>query len=459
LTASVTGLLVNEPADGAQAPSRRSDHASTFLPADALRAGGLEAHEALLPVSDACADGYRLLKEYAACPARFLSVRIGGLARAWHHVRGPAFELVIGLSSTDPALESGVDASNFVLHATPAINLVPRRADRIDLDPRQDEFRVVPDRARPDDHEVVAVTAVTGFDRSGVICVREFSPLYAIAAHREAATPGPAWFAMRRSIRLAGQRPNEVRRSPSACTTVASDVWLSLCDPHEPPWPASLSQIAVEMLCSDRDRPLHLPPGNAAGWHLEDDAPVRAVRCVRDPSPPLAPLPEGDATWALLAHVSSNLRSIVESPLVEDDVPAGRAMLPSGSPDNAVPAVPSAAASAGAAALRELLHLHAHDPVSPLRREIDGIVGLRSRVELRRLPISGPMVFARGVAVELTVDERAFAGASPHVLASILERLLARHATLNSFVELTLCSTTRGLMKTWPARLGTRPLT
>jgi hypothetical protein len=42
-------------------------------------------------------------------------------------------ELLILLNRADPALENAVAAANFALFSTPAINLFPKRADRIHL--------------------------------------------------------------------------------------------------------------------------------------------------------------------------------------------------------------------------------------------------------------------------------------------------------------------------------------
>jgi type VI secretion system protein ImpG len=56
----------------------------------------------------------------------------------------------------------------------------------------------------------------------------------------------------------------------------------------------------------------------------------------------------------------------------------------------------------------------------------------------RRVPEPGPVVFARGIGITLTVDERAFSGASPWLFGSVLERLFARLVSINSFTEFTL---------------------
>ena len=44
------------------------------------------------------------------------------------------------------------------------------------------------------------------------------------------------------------------------------------------------------------------------------------------------------------------------------------------------------------------------------------------------------------------------------VLASVLDRFFARYVSLNSFTQTRLQSAKRGEVKTWPVRLGRRPI-
>jgi len=75
----------------------------------------------------------------------------------------------------------------------------------------------------------------------------------------------------------------------------------------------------------------------------------------------------------------------------------------------------------------------------------------------RRLPQPGPLAFGRGVEVGVTVDETAFAGFSPYLLASVLESFFARHVSINTFTQTVLQSAQRGRIATWPPRIGRRP--
>jgi type VI secretion system protein ImpG len=110
----------------------------------------------------------------------------------------------------------------------------------------------------------------------------------------------------------------------------------------------------------------------------------------------------------------------------------------------------------GAATLRELMRLYSHQENTRLR--FDGIKNVRHEATVARVPISGPLTFARGVDVEITMDETAFDGGGAFLLSAVLEEFIARYVTLNSFTRTKLVTTQRGDVYEWPPRMGTTPV-
>ena len=87
------------------------------------------------------------------------------------------------------------------LYCTPAINLFPKRSDRVNLNPRDAEHLVVPDRMRPLDFEIFSVTSVEGFPRDGGPA-QPFLPFY--AANDLSRNPGHrSYYTVRRQPRSA----------------------------------------------------------------------------------------------------------------------------------------------------------------------------------------------------------------------------------------------------------------
>jgi type VI secretion system protein ImpG len=394
------------------------------LPTSALEPVGLSDDEALLPVSPRAFAGYRLIREYASFPERFLFFAVNGLNRALRRMDADEIELLFVLDRVDSTLERSLDASSFSLHCTPAINLFPKRADRIMVNRRDHELHIVADRARPMDYEVYGVTSVTGHDEASGTEVRTFHPLY---DQYDGDTPvGQGYYSLRRVPRLLSEVQRQ--RGPRA-GYIGTELYLSLVDPREAPYPERISQLSVDLLSSNRDLPLLLSVGSREDFSFEDAAPVQGVRCIKGPSRPVAPILEGEVPWRLLSHLSLNYLSICDTD-----------------------------ARQGAAAIREVLSLYGVDVRSRLHKHIDGVVSVASKQTIARVPVPGPIAFGRGTDIQLTLDERAFEGTGVMLLATVLERFFARYASLNSFTQLTLVSQTRGTIKRWKPRIGSRSI-
>jgi len=120
---------------------RRKGIAMARVPAGDIRAAGRFADSgALLPVTLRSFQGYRLIQEYFAFPQRFRFFELTGLAPIVKRVDSNELELVILCSRGEAMLESVVDASNFALFCTPAVNLFPKRADRIQVSDNAYEY-------------------------------------------------------------------------------------------------------------------------------------------------------------------------------------------------------------------------------------------------------------------------------------------------------------------------------
>ncbi|HXI57280.1 MAG TPA: type VI secretion system baseplate subunit TssF, partial [Polyangia bacterium] len=127
---------------------------------------GFEDEEALLPYGPRSFQGYRLLHEYFAFPARYLFVKLNELGPAVRKCVGQELEILVLTDTHERSLDGSISADNLSLFCTPAVNLFPRRADRIHLTEATTEYHVVPDRTRPMDFEVYAVKEVVGYGAS-----------------------------------------------------------------------------------------------------------------------------------------------------------------------------------------------------------------------------------------------------------------------------------------------------
>jgi type VI secretion system protein ImpG len=385
---------------------------------------GFDDAEALLPVTLRSFQGYRLLQEYFAFPHRYYFFDVCGLRQAVTRAKGKELELVWLFSRGNPELERVVDASNFTLFCTPAINLFEKRVDRINVTPASHEYHVVPDRTRPQDFEVYRVTDVVGYG-AGADNDQSFRPFYSTWSADEEHTH-TAFFTTRRERRLDSEAQ---KRRGTRSSYKGTEVFLSLVDSDQAPFRGDLRQLSVQALCTNRDLVLQMPIGG--GKHdlgLDVAAPVTGVRIVSRASRPLEPLVDGGIAWRAISHFSLNYLSLTDS-----------------TPQQ------------GAAALRDLLELYASGEDATARRQIEGLRSVQVGRVVRRLPGPGPIAFGRGLEVSLSVDTLAFEGGSPFLFGSVLNQYLRRYVSLNSFTETVLRSDSRGEINRWVPQWGARP--
>lgn len=393
-----------------------------LLGSDFVRPVGFDDEQALLPVTLTGFAGYRLLQEYFAFPQRFLFFDLVGLGPLLRAQGGQEVEIVLLFGRGDATLQQTVDAQSLALNCVTAINLFEHRCDRIHVSPRTHDFHVVVDRARPMDFEIIELTDLSGYGQ-GLESERRFKPLYA-AFHTEDHGHG-AYFATQREPRLLSEKQ---KRDGPRSSYIGSELFITVVDAHEAPYPGTLQQLAPRALCSNRDLPLLMAAGDGA-LRLEATAPVDAVRVVKGPSRPLSAMREGRLAWRFINQLSLNHLSLLDTD-----------------------------AEQGAAALRELLRLYVSEGDSAQQRQIDGLRSVRTQTVVRRLPMPGPIAFGRGVRIELEIDDLAFQGASPFLLACVLERYFARHVSMNGFTELRVRSPSRGEILVGRPTVGTRPI-
>ncbi len=390
--------------------------------ATGLRRGGFEREEALLPQVSRTFSAYRLLQEYFAFRQRFLFfelVRLRGAVQA-SGAREEA-EVLIVLRRQEPRLEGRVDNGSFALFCTPAINLFPKRADRIALNDRSAEFQVIMDRTRPFEFEVFDVTGVSGFSaRSNQEQV--FRPFY--LAKEDG---GRAFYTVFRTPRQLSAREREFGRHHAYTGT---ETFVSLVDAQAAPFRPDLQGLGVDTLCTNRHLPLEVAFGQGrTDFNLEIGAPVLAVRCLAGPTAPRPPLVEGANAWQLISHLSLNYLSLLDSPGGE-----------------------------GAAALREILRLYADPQDAHTLKQIEGLRAASTAPVLRRMEGPGPITFARGLEVSVLFDEAPFEGTGVFVLGGVLSEFFRRYVSINTFAETVIRTETRREIMRWPGLPGRRPV-
>jgi type VI secretion system protein ImpG len=379
-----------------------------MLPAGALTPVGLGEDEGVLPGPAAVHPAYRLLQEYFTIPRKLLFFDLAGLDR---HRAAEFVDLVFVLDRRVPD-RLAVGRGDFRLGCTPIVNLFERTSEPLRVDQQRVEYRLVPDARREGATEIHSVLELTAApERRGDTVV--FEPFYA-CAHPSDARQRTFWHA---------------RRVPSERRDLeGSDVLLSFLDLRGGRAAPPAQTVWARLLCTNRRLAEQLLPGDRL--QMEGTAPVSTATVLHPPTHSLEPPLDAETRWRLVSHLSLNHLS-----LAGDD------------------------ADASLRALREILRLYAAwgDPTA--EAQVGGIRRLAAAPAVRRAgpePWSG---FCRGTEVELLMDETAYDGGSPLLLAMVLDRFFSLYASLNSWTRLSVRRKDReGVWKTWPARIGGRPL-
>ena len=396
-------------------------NAATVTDGEPVSLAGFDPSEAALPLAWNKFHGHNLVQEYFACPQRFYFFRLNGLAPGLAAIDGREAEIVVLLSKSTTHLAAHVDAGQFALFCTPVINLFPKRSDRIEVNHRHTEFHLVVERAHPLDYEVHSVQKLGGqqAERSDMI---EFRPLFS-ALNGDTGGSG-RYFSVRREKRLVS---TQLRKYGSRTEYIGTEVFLSLVDQNEAPYPDALRHLSVYAMVTNRDLATLVPRNGVNDLRAPDSVPVAGVGLIRPPSTPRPPFAEGELAWRLIRQLSFNYLSLTDL-------------------DH----------RAGGQGLRNILNLLM--PVDDMvhQRQIQGLIGSSVRPVIRRLPGNGPIIHGRGIQCQLTIDETGFSGVSPFLFGVVLEHFLARQVSVNSFTETEMVSMQRGLIHRWPARTGRR---
>ncbi len=396
------------------------------LPASCLRPAGFAENEAMLPYPRRSFPGYRTLQEFFTLPAKFLFLDLtgppgeDGKPRPLGEIFDSGFtnqaEFVFLFSSVvdedrRERLEIGVSPKVFRLGCVPIINLFPQTAEPILFDQHKYEYPVRPDIRRPMAVEVFSVDQVSTIDPSTRQIVN-FRPFYSYR-HETEVSQDCFWIANRR---MSGRLNDE-----------GSDIYLALVDRSMRPALPKTDTLTVHTTCTNRNLPSRLPWGNEDGdFELEGNAPIKRIVALTKPTLPLRPPTNRMALWQLISHLSLNYLSLVQG---------------------------------GRSALQQILRLYDFTESPFSQRMIEAIVSLESKPHFARVVSENGIAFARGIRVEMELDEEQFVGGGVYLFASVLEHFLALYASLNSFTQLAAKTRQRReVLKEWPPRAGLRIL-
>jgi len=373
------------------------------LPASALRPLGMDDTHAMLPRPAATLPAFGLLQEYFLLKEKFLFVELTQLQDWRRRGNGNQFHVRFDFSPLEARFPA-VDRERFTLHATPAVNLFRHDADPILLNHRRAEVRVRPAGEQGGNIQVYSVDEVVGHTRGSALR-QEYKPINLYGGGN-------------------AQEPYYDMRFVRSAEGGRAEPYLLVAYPQGLDLPVQQTLI-LGLTCSNGRLPAQLRPGDIS----RSTAGTSDLISFRNLLPPAdgAEPPLGEAVlWRLLSHLALNFLPIAD-----------------------------------ADTLQALLRLYVVQGGAQSPREVANLrrIASISRVEVQ----AGDRLFGgsliRGQAIRTSLRQDYFASAGDmYLFGSLLDRVLATFATLNSFSAFTLVDEQTGNLYSWPARLGKRAL-
>lgn len=383
---------------------KADDQESGFsLAKEQLQPVGLKTEEGILPYPGNSFPGYRILQEYFSQPENFLFLDLTGLEEWFNRGEGNRFEISFELNDI-PFQMPRIRTKDFVLFATPVLNLFNHEADPVRLDHRMSEYRVRPAATNTGHYQVYSVDKVTGYIQ-GTAAARNYQHF---DHFNQQGASGPIY-------------NTSQRKSPSRRVT---DTYISVSYPKKdgPPLPETLS---IGLTCTNGELPESIQVGDISQPTSSTPEFITFLNITTPTSGSQPPL-EKNLLWRLLGHLSLNYTSLAD---IKN--------------------------------LRTLLGLYlfpdTKDRTALLanQKRIEGLQKIRSKPGDRL--VNGIMLRGREIHLEARYDHFASQG-DLYIFASILNEFLAVYSTFNSFTRFTLKESLRGEIISWPARIGERPL-
>ena len=386
------------------------------LPADALRAVGFEAADGLVDYSARSFTGYRLLHDYFTFPDKFMFFDLGGLKRCLAGRDLQTIEINFYFAHYELGerlvrLAQNIGRNNFKLGCTPIINLFKQQAEPIKLTHAQHEYPVTPDVRLQGNAEVVSIDRVQRVRKlAGKDKVSDCNPFF---EPRGELGPDACYWIGRRQPSRRGSQPG-------------TDMMIRVVDRELDLIDTNSDTLSIALTCSNRDLPQLLSYGGSqSDFSLDQDGVVDSIRMLRKPTA-TARVPLGDGLiWRLVSHLSLNHLSLV---------------------------------SQGKEVLQEMLSLYNYRRGLAVRKQIGGILSIKSEPVVARIGHPRPN-FVRGVGITLELDESQYIGSGVFLFGKILDHFFGQYCTVNSFTQLTLRTRQREKrIVQWPARTGDQPL-
>lgn len=371
-----------------------------ILDTDSLSPVGFAEDEAMIPYPPQSFPGYRILQEFFILPQKYLFFKLKGWEKWINRGSGSRFDIVFELKDL-PFPPPKIKTEDFVLFATPAINVFAHDADPILLDHKRNEYRV---RAGVTDYQVYSVDQVVGYQQ-GTVKSRDYEPFDLF--HMQS-SENPIYHV-------------SFKKSPIGNTI---DALLSFTYPQQSAAPVP-ETLSIKLTCSNGDMADNLQIGDIS-QPTSDSPELLEFKNIRPTTANVLPPLGKTLLWRFLSLYSLNYFSIAH----EDNIKT---------------------------LLKLYIFSESRDQATVYanERRVEGISGLEVN-NADRL-VEGYLMRGQEIKIKIKSDHFASDG-DLYLFGSVLDNFFSSYASLNSFTSFMVDEVLKGDIYKWPAKIGDRPL-
>lgn len=374
-----------------------------------LQQVGFAKDEGLLPYSPQSFLGYRLLTEFFIFSEKFLFFDLKfNDQKIWCDFNQQV-ELHFCFDRANNELEQQINKTSLMFDCAPVVNLFETRAEPIRLDHTNFEYQINPNISQPQHSiETYSIEKVTGITMDGKNI--DYLPFYATKYH----TPDHQcfWYASRKPAWQGAHYQID-----------GTELFIAFTDLDFDPLVQEDCVIDIELLCTNRNLPAHLPFGNNKLYMhmLEPSDYIVGIECLVPPTVSYCFSSSGQ-NWQLISHLSlTNLQH-------------------------------------GTNTLKKLLKLYDFNNSDVVQNMLNGILNVKTKLITIRRAEKTDCYFWHGTKIIIEVDEDKFSEVGLFLFTSVLDRFFALYATINSFTQLSIVSKHHGEIYKCQPRAGMQTL-
>lgn len=361
------------------------------LPKGSIEPLGFAADEMSMPMGSHTIHSYQMIQEYFHLPEKFLFFRIKNLQDILktHDLITEDLQLFISLDDVSDIYEESITPQNFLLGATPIVNLFPKTTDPFRLDKKQTHYRLIPDQRLDKTTEIYSIDEIIG-SIEGQGEPQVLSPYYAFN-HHTTLNPETTYWVHKRASSLLRDLPG-------------TDIYLSFVDMNFSPQMPAQQIIHAKTLCTNRYLAEQLP----YNCHLTAEValPVSQITCLDRPVKQVHSPQDGANLWKLISQLSVNYLGLTSG-------------------------------EASVEGLKEMLRIYIRNS-SQSDYEIEMFKDIEVKTVSRRVNQEAWRGFVRGHQITIIVEDTNYTGASTFLLVSVLRYYFSLHVGINSFIEIVL---------------------